>query len=142
MADAIVRGVIQGNNQAQFQTTLSCSNSAPYGSISGEFEVNQNGRGNTFIFRSNSPSRIITRRAGITRYVYAAFGNVTLINRRTGVVINNARIVLTARKNANGRRSATLTIYRPGRMTLTASGFLANGRVFVGRNVSCQLLLQ
>jgi len=143
MADAIVRGKINNFNKADFNTSLTCRNSVPYGSITGEIETGGlGGRFTRFSFRSSSPSRIIARKAGITRYVYAVFGRVALINRRTGFTINNARIVLTARKNVNGRRSATLTIYRPGQNTLRVSGFLENGRVFVGRNVSCQLLLQ
>lgn len=142
MADAIVSGEINNFNKAEFSTSLTCRNSVPYGSIRGEIELGLSGRGARFSFRSSSPSRIIARKAGITRYVYAVFGRVTLINRRTGFTINNARIVLTARKNVNGRRSATLIIYRPGLTTLRVSGYLYNGRVFVGRNVSCQLLLQ
>jgi hypothetical protein len=85
---------------------------------------------------------MILRKYGITRYVYAVFTQVTLTNRRTGFTIRNARAVLTARKLANGRRRATLLIYRPGRTALRASGVLEDGRVFVARNVSCQLLLQ
>lgn len=142
MADAIVRGEIDGVNQAEFQATLTCTHGRPTGSIQGDIEVESRFSDIDFSFRSANPTRIIVRKSGITRYVYAVFSRVTLTNRRTGITIRNAQIVLTARKLANGRRQATLLIYRPGQATLRASGVLKNGRVFVGRNVSCQLLLQ
>jgi hypothetical protein len=142
MADAIVRGEIDGVNQAEFRATLTCSNCGPAGSIRGEIEIGTRPRDIKFTFSSTNPTRIIARRSGITRFVYATFSRVTLTNRRTGFTIRNARIVLTARQLANGRRRATLLIYRPGRTTLRASGVLVDGRVFVNRNVSCQLLLQ
>lgn len=142
MADAIVRGEIDGINQAEFRATLTCTRGRPTGSIRGEIEINSRPRDIEFSFRSNNPTRMILRKHGITRYVYAVFTQVTLTNRRTGFTIRNARAVLTARKLANGRRRATLLIYRPGRTALRASGVLEDGRVFVARNVSCQLLLQ
>ncbi|HPT69058.1 MAG TPA: hypothetical protein PKW50_02855 [Syntrophomonas sp.] len=142
MADAIVRGEIDGINDAEFRTSLTCSRGVPTGSIRGEIEIRANRRDIDYTFRSTNPTRIIARRYGITRYVYVVFSQVTLRNQRTGFTISNARIVLTARKLANGRRQATLLIFRPGRTTLRASGILEDGRIFVARNVSCQLLLQ
>jgi len=142
MTDAIVRGEIDGINQAEFRATLTCFNLRPTGSIRGEIEIDSRPRDIEFSFRSANPTRIIVRRSGRTRYVYAAFSRVTLRNRRTGFTIRNARIVLTARKLANGRRQATLLICRPGRTTLRASGALEDGRVFVARNVSCGLRLR
>lgn len=142
MADAIVRGDIDGINDAEFRTTLTCNRGVPTGSIRGQIDIESSPRDIEYSFRSVNPTRIIARRSGITRFVQVVFRRVTLVNLRTGATINNARIVLTARRNVNGRRRATLVIFRPGRTTLRASGILENGRIFVARNVSCQLLLQ
>ncbi len=138
MADAIVRGEIDGVNDAEFRTSLTCSRGVPSGSIRGEIEIRSAGRDTDYTFRSTSPTSIVARRAGVTRYVRVVFRRVRLINQRTGFTINNAQIVLLARTLANGRRRATLTIFRPGRTTFRSSGVLEDGRVFVARNVSCQ----
>lgn len=138
MADAIVRGEIENRNDTQFRATVSCLRSGPSGSIRGEFNTEARGRDIEYTFRSNRPTRIITRRSGRTRYVYVIFRNATVINHTNNVTTSRATIILTARRNARGRSSATLSIYRPGRATLRASGFLDDGRVSVYRQVSCR----
>jgi hypothetical protein len=137
MADAIVSGEIEGRNETEFRAVVSCLSSGPSGSIRGEFEVLINGREFDYTFRSSRPTLITTRRSGITRFVHVHFRNATVINHTSHFTTTGATIILTARRSSTGRRSATLTIIRPGRVTLRASGFLEDGRVSVFRRVSC-----
>jgi len=137
MADAIVRGHIENRNEAEFRARVSCLSSGPSGSISGEFDLESGRRDNEYTFHSSSPTRIITRRSGITRFVYVVFRNATVHNRRSNFTTAGATIILRATRSSTGRRSATLTILRPGRTTLRASGFFEEGRISVFRRVSC-----
>jgi hypothetical protein len=137
MADAIVRGNIEGRNEAEFRAVVSCLRSGPSGSIRGEFDAIVNGREYEYTFRSSRPTLIRTRRSGITRFVRVRFRNATVINHTSNFTTTGATIILTARRRSTGRRSATLTILRPGRVTLRASGFLDDGRVSVFRRVRC-----
>lgn len=137
MADAIVSGNIEGRNEAEFRAVVSCLRSGPSGSIRGEFDALINRREFEYTFRSSRPTLIRTRRSGITRFVRVRFRNATVINHTSNFTTTGATIILTARRSSTGRRSATLTIFRPGRVTLRASGFLDDGRVSVFRRVSC-----
>lgn len=137
MADAIVRGEIGNRNDAQFSATVSCLRSGPSGSIRGELSAIIRGREFEYTFRSSRPTRVITRRSGRTRYVYVIFRNATVINHTSNFTTSRATIILTARTNARGRSTATLSIYRTGRATLRASGPLEDGRISVFRQVSC-----
>ena len=137
MADAIASGEIDSRNDAEFRAVLSCLSSGPSGSIRGEIEATIGGREFDYTFRSSRPIRIVARRPGITRYNFATFRNATVTNQTRNLTTTGATIRLTARRNSNGRRSATLTILRPGRSTLRASGFLDDGRTSVSRPVSC-----
>jgi hypothetical protein len=138
MADAIVRGEIENRNDAQFRATVSCLRSGPSGSIRGELSAIMRGREFEYTFRSSWPTRIIARRSGRTRFVFVIFRNATVINRTSNFTTSRATIILTARRSATGRNTATLSILRPGRATLRASGFLDDGRISVFRQVSCR----
>jgi hypothetical protein len=137
MADAIVSGDIEGRNEAEFRAVVSCLSSGPSGSIRGELDALINGREFEYTFRSSRPTLITTRRSGITRFVHVHFRNATVINHTSNFTTTGATIILTARRGSTGRRSATLTIFRPGKVTLRASGFLDEGRISVYRQVSC-----
>lgn len=137
MADAIVSGEIENRNETQFRAVVSCLSTGPSGSIRGEFEAIIGGRKIEYTFRSRRPTRIIARRSGITRFVYVIFRNATVVNRTSNFTTFGASIILTARRSRTGRRTATLSIYRPGRAPLRASGFLQDGRISVFRRVSC-----
>ncbi len=137
MADAIASGDIDARNDAEFRAFLSCLRSGPSGSIRGELEAIIDGRQYEYTFRSSRPTRIIARRSGITRYIFAVFRNATVINHTSNYTTTGATIRMTARRSSTGRRSAALTIRRPGRVTLRASGYLDDGRTSVYRRVSC-----
>lgn len=138
MADAIVSGEIEGRNKTEFRAVMSCLRSGPSGSIRGEFEAVINRREIEFSFRSSTATRIIARRSGITRYVYVVFRNARVTNLNRRFTTYGATIILSARRSTTGRYTATLTIIRPGRVTLRASGFLEEGRISVYRQVSCR----
>lgn len=135
MADVIVRGEIDARNDADFRAVVSCP--GPTGSIRGEIDAVINGRQIEYSFRSTRPSRLVASRSGNTRTVNATFRNATVTNRSSGVTTTGATITLTARRSSTGRRTATLTIRRPGRATLRSSGVLDDGVVTVNRGVSC-----
>ncbi len=138
MADAIVSGEIENRNATEFRADVSCLRNGTSGSIRGEFELETNGNDIKYRFRSSSPSRLVTRRSGITRYVHVVFRNATVTNRSNNTSITGATITLTARRSTTGRRTATLVITRPGRSSLKASGHLDDGRVTVNRVTSCR----
>jgi hypothetical protein len=135
MADVIVSGEIEGRNEAEFRAVVSCP--GPTGSIRGEMEVVINGREFEYTFHSTRPTRLIARRSGITRFIFIAFRRVTVHNLTSHFTTTGATLTLTARRSSTGRRTATLTIRRPGRITLRASGFLEEGRTSVFRAVNC-----
>ena len=138
MADAIVRGEIEGLNDAEFRATVSCLRTGPFGSISGEIDVTIARREIEYSFRSSRPTRIIATRSGISRYVYVVFRNAVVTNLRSHFATTGATIILSARRSSTGRYTATLTIRRPGRRTLSASGILEGGTISVFREVSCR----
>lgn len=135
LADVIVRGDIDGRNDAQFRAVVSCP--GPSGSIRGEIEAVIDGREIEYSFRSTRPTRLVASRSGNTRSVRAVFSNGTVTNQNSGVTTTGATITLTARRSSTGRRTATLTITRPGRATLRSSGILDDGVITVNRGVSC-----
>lgn len=138
MADAIVSGEIETlTRNAEFRASVTCLRTGPSGSIVGELEAVINGREFDYVFRSSRPTRIVTSRLGITRRVSLVFHNVTVTNLTSRFTTTNATITLVARRSSTGRRTATLTIVRPGRVTLRASGLLEDGRISVFRVVSC-----
>jgi hypothetical protein len=137
VADAIISGDIEGLNEAEFRSSVSCLSTGPSGSIRGEFDLESGGRDIEYTFHSNRPTRIITRRSGIIRFVQVVFRNATVHNLTSNFTTTGATIILTARRSSTGRRTATLAIRRPGKVTLTASGFLEEGRISVFRRVSC-----
>ncbi|MGI5921639.1 MAG: hypothetical protein ACOX6I_07870 [Syntrophomonadaceae bacterium] len=138
MADAIVRGEISNRNDTEFRAEVTCLRSGPSGFIRGEFDALINGRDFDYSFSSNRPTSIVTRRSGRTRFVQVVFRNARVRNHTSNFTTTGATITLTARRSSTGRRTATLTIRRPGRVTLRASGFLEDGRVAVFRRVSCR----
>jgi len=138
MADVIVRGDIDGRNDAEFRAVVSCLSSGPSGSIRGQFDTVISGREIEYSFRSTRPTRLVASRSGNTRSVTAVFRNATVTNRTSGGTTSGATITLTARRSSTGRRTATLTIRRPGRATLRASGVLDDGVITVNRGVSCR----
>jgi hypothetical protein len=138
MADVIVSGEIDGRNDAEFRAVLSCLRSGPSGSIRGKLDATINRREEDYSFRSNNPTRIVARRSGRTRYVYAVFRNATVINHTRNYTITGATIILTVRQTSTGRRTANLSISRSGRTTLRSSGRLEDSRISVSRPVSCR----
>lgn len=138
MADAIVRGEIDRRNNTEFRASVTCLRRGPSGSIRGEFEEVIGRREIDYVFSSNRPTRIVARRSGLTRVVNLTFRNVRVTNRNTNVTTSGGTLTLVARQNRAGRRTATLTIRRPGRRTLSVSGVLEDGVVRVLRQVSCR----
>ena len=136
MADVIVRGDIDGRNDAEFRAVVSCP--GPSGSIRGEIEAVINRREIEYSFRSTRPSRLVASRSGNTRSINAVFRNARVTNRRSGVTTTGATITLSARRSPRRRRTAILTIRRPGRATLRASGILDDSVIIVNRRVSCR----
>jgi hypothetical protein len=136
MADVIVRGDIDGRNDAEFRAVVSCP--GPTGSIRGQIDAVISGREIEYSFRSTRPTRLVASRSGNTRSVNAVFSNARVTNRRSGVTTTGATITLTARRSSTGRRTATLTIRRPGRATLRSSGTLDDSVITVNRRVSCR----
>lgn len=140
MSDVVVSGEIEGINETEFRAVASCLSTGPSGSIVGEFEALISGREFDYVFRSSRPTSITaTRGAGTIRYVRIVFRNATVVNLTSHFTTTGATIVLVARRSSTGRRTATLTILRPGRVTLQASGFLEDGAVSVFRQVTCSL---
>jgi uncharacterized protein YndB with AHSA1/START domain len=138
MADAVVRGDIDGRNDAQFRAQVSCLRTGPSGSIRGEIDAVVSGREIEYSFRSTRPTRVVASRSGNARSVTAVFSNATVTNQSSRVTTTGATITLSARRSSTGRRTATLTIRRPGRATLRASGVLDDGVITVNRQVSCR----
>jgi uncharacterized protein YndB with AHSA1/START domain len=136
MADVVVRGEIDNRNDAEFRAVVSCP--GPSGSIRGEIDAVINGRRIEYSFRSTRPSRLVASRSGNTRSVNATFRNARVTNRTSGGTTTGATITLSARRRSTGRRTATLTIRRPGRATLRASGVLDDSVITVNRRVSCR----
>lgn len=137
MADAVAAGRIEGANEASFRADVSCINGDPSGFIRGRMNATINGSEYDYSFHSRRATRVIARRNGITRYIYAIFRYATVRNLTLGFTTYGATIILTARRSSTGRRSAILSIYRPGRADLKASGFLDDGRTSVYRQVNC-----
>ena len=138
MADAIVFGEIENRNEAEFRAEVTCRRFGPSGFIRGEFQAEISRREFEYAFRSIRPTRILADRSGSTRFVRVVFRNARVTNLTTNVTTFGATIVLRASRNRIGRRRATLTIFRPGRATLRASGFLEDGAVSVFRQVFCR----
>ncbi|MDD2620463.1 MAG: hypothetical protein PHC92_07340 [Syntrophomonadaceae bacterium] len=137
MADAVAAGQIEGANEATFRADVTCVVGEPSGFIRGRMEATVNGRVYNYSFHSRSATRVIARRSGIARYIYAIFRRATVHNLTLGFTTYGATIILTAQRNSTGYRSAILSIYRPGRVTLRASGHLDDGRTSVYRQVNC-----
>jgi len=138
---AVVEGRIDARNaETTFRATADCSNNEPTGSIFGCLEAEINDRDFRYVFKADRPSRVVTT-TGRTRSVTVVYRNATVTNITSRFSVFNATITLVARRSSSGVINATLTIRRPGRVTLRASGRLQNGVIIVNRAVSCNLLL-
>ncbi|MGE5397666.1 MAG: hypothetical protein ACM3MK_09075 [Chitinophagales bacterium] len=140
MADTVVSGEIETlTRDCEFRATGSCI-PGPSGSITGELEAIINGREFEYTFHSTRCTSVTaTRGAGTIRFVRLVYRNATVHNLTSHFTTTGATIVVVARRSSTGRRTATVTIFRPGRVTLQASGFLEDGQVSVFRQVACSL---
>ena len=137
---AVVEGRIDGrDSEALFRATADCSGNRPVGSIFGCLEAEINDRDFQYVFRADRPISVVTT-TGRTRSVTVVYRNATVTNITSRFSVFNATITLVARRRSSGRIDATLTIRRPGRVTLRVSGRLRNGVIIVNRAVSCELL--
>ena len=135
---AVVQGRIDVENaEALFRATADCFDNEPSGSIFGCFEAEINDRDFQYVFRADRPSRVVTT-TGTTRSVTVVYRNATVTNITSIFSVFNATITLVARRRSSGAINATLTIRRPGRVTLRASGTLRRGVIIVNRAVSCR----
>jgi|CZCB01.1.fsa_nt_gi hypothetical protein len=134
---AVVEGRIDARDaEATFRATADCVNNEPTGSIFGCLEAEINDRDFRYVFKADRASRVVTT-TGTTRSVTAVYRNATVTNITSRFSVFNATITLEARRSSSGVINATLTIRRPGRVTLRASGRLRNGVIIVNRAVSC-----
>jgi len=134
---SVVQGRIDVENaEALFRSTADCINREPVGSIFGCFDAEINDRDFQYVFRANRPSRVVTS-TGTNRRVTVVYPAATVTNITSRFTVFNATITLVSRRRSNGTIIATLTIRRPGRVTLRASGILRNGVIIVNRTVSC-----
>lgn len=140
MADTVVGGEIETfTRDCEFRATGSCV-PGPLGSIGGELEAIISGREFDYVFHSSRCTSVTAiRGAGTIRYVRLVYRGATVHNLTSNFTTTGATIVVVARRSSTGRRTATITIYRPGRVTLQASGFLEEGQVSVYRQVTCVL---
>ncbi|MGE5416657.1 MAG: hypothetical protein ACM3UZ_07830 [Acidobacteriota bacterium] len=138
MADTVVGGEIETlTRDCEFRATGSCV-PGPSGSIVGELEAIIGGREFDYVFHSSRCTSVTASRgAGTIRYVRLVYRSATVHNLTSNFTTTGATIVVVARRSSTGRRTATITIYRPGRVTLQASGFLEEGQVSVYRQVTC-----
>lgn len=134
---AVVEGRIDVENaEALFRATADCLGGDPVGSIFGCFDAEINDRDFQYVFKADRPSRVNTI-TGTNRSVRVVYRNATVTNITSRFSVFNATITLVARRRSSGRIDATLTITRPGRVTLRASGRLERGVIIVTRSISC-----
>lgn len=139
MADTVVSGEIETlTRECEFRAVGSCLSTGPSGSIFGDLEAIIGGREFDYIFHSTRCTSVrALRGAGTIREVRLVYRSVTVHNLTSHFTTTGATIVVVARRSSTGRRTATITIFRPGRVTLQASGFLEDGAVSVFRQVTC-----
>lgn len=135
---AVVEGkLVNENIEALFRASVACAGIGPVGSIFGSVEAEIGGVDYEYIFRAGRPSRVITSIAGGQRTVFAVFPNAIVTNITSSFTVFNGTITLNAVRSSSGIITASLTILRPGRVTLRASSTLQHGVLLLTRSVSC-----
>ncbi len=137
MADAIVTGKIEGQNEAKLRASTSCAGNRPYGKIEGELEAVIRGKDYKYTFQSDKATRLIATRFDGTPFVYMVFKNATVVNQTNHSSTVRGTIILSAMGRNRGDNMASLTIERPGRVMLRAIGSLEDGRISIFRKNSC-----
>lgn len=136
MADAVVSGRIENQNQAEFRASAGCAGSPPYGRINGQMETVIRGRRFNYSFHSDKATRLIATRFDGTPFVYMVFKNATVVNETNHSSTVRGTIILSTMGNNRDDNMASLTIERPGRVMLRAIGSL-DGRIRIIRRNSC-----
>ena len=141
LPDGFVRGTISGNGTtASVESSVSCTNGTPTGSISGSIEFFGGGpTTRNFTFNSQSPSVVATLRTNGLQSVGASFFNVT-VQEDEFTPITGCTAYLNATRLTSNTWIGALVICCPSGPQLFVYGTFT-GTTVVNNPVFCQLLL-